>query len=760
MLTWNCALAAYDGRRVGDVLDELRGAGLTFIYSSQIVPAGLRVIDEPEAIGGLALAREILAAHGLGVRQAAPGVYAVISQPEAREQLPQRALAPAAREPELEEVVVQTSRYTFAAVDVVSQTFLTQEQVKNVPRLADETLRVLQRLPGTTTNGFSSIGSVRGGEPNETAIVLDGLRLYEPFHLKNFLSPVSLLDSRVIADIEFYSGGFPAVHGDRMSAIIDASTVRPTDPSYYEFGLNLFHASALAATQFAGGRGNALLSARRSNAGDLAHYAENDFGEPNYSDAFARVDYRLDDATHAALDMLISGDSIRATRSSGTQRARAEYRNIYAWGTLDREWSEHASSRLIVSYTDLLNERRGEVAEPGSRAGSVRDNRAFHIVGLRLENTLDVAAVTHRFGLEARRLWGKYDYASTLRIEPDFPFLGSAAVDSSRAVAPKPDGFESSAYWDARTSLDERWTLHGGMRIDTQTYDGSDDGEQWSPRLGVLYTASPRTRLRASWGRFFQSQGINELQVEDGVDRFHPAQYADHAILSVDHDFSAGFDLRAEVYRKDYRRVSPRFENLFDPLALFPEAEYDRVMIDANRSRAIGVELMLRMRQRGPWSGWLGYAWSRAEDRIGSQYVPRSRDQRYAATFGAVWARGPWTVTLANSYHSGWPTSPLEISYDTGTPQLVTDRRNRERFDFYNSFDFRVNRTFILPRGALDVFVEVSNGFDQQNQCCVEYDISQNAAGVPTYSRSVDSWLPLVPSAGILWRYGSDGRKP
>ena len=65
-----------------------------------------------------------------------------------------------------------------------------------MPRLADETLRAVQRLPGTATNGFSSLGSVRGGEPNETAIVLDGLRLYEPFHLKNFLSPVSLLDSR------------------------------------------------------------------------------------------------------------------------------------------------------------------------------------------------------------------------------------------------------------------------------------------------------------------------------------------------------------------------------------------------------------------------------------------------------------------------------------------------------------------------------------------------------------------------------------
>ena len=204
-----------------------------------------------------------------------------------------------------------------------------------MPRLADETLRAVQRLPGTTTNGFSSIGSVRGGEPNETAIVLDGLRLYEPFHLKNFLSPVSLLDSRLIDGIEFYSGGFPVVYGDRMSAIIDATTVRPADPRYFELGLNLFHASALAATQFADGRGHALVSARRSNLGDLAHLSENDFGEPQYSDGFARVDYTLQrrDAC-VARDARVERHDRRA---SNRRASRARARSI-ATSTRGRRW--------------------------------------------------------------------------------------------------------------------------------------------------------------------------------------------------------------------------------------------------------------------------------------------------------------------------------------------------------------------------------------------------------------------------------------
>ena len=739
------------GRRISDVLDELRSTGLTFIYNTQILPNDLRVETEPRAREGVELAREILAARGLSLSHVAPGVFAVVAgQPP--QPPPETAAETAAAT--VEEVVVQTSRYRLATAEVAQRTFLTQEQVKNMPRLADETLRAVQRLPGTTTNGFSSIGSVRGGEPNETAIVLDGLRLYEPFHLKNFLSPVSLLDSRIIDSIEFYSGGFPVDYGDRMSAIIDAATVRPAEPLYFELGLNLFHASGLAAGQFADGRGHALLSARRSNVGDLADLSENDFGKPEYSDGFGRVDYEFSDSTRGALEALVSSDFVDARQDSGQQNAHAKYRNIYAWATLDHDWQSGASSRLIASYTDLENRRQGTVDDPGVRTASVRDERLFHIIGLRLENSLATAMLEHRFGAEVRRLWGDYNYSSEVHAQPGFPFPGSPGFDTSHATAPSPEGYESSGYWDVHTQLGERWALQGGVRIDTQTYDGSDDGEQWSPRISVLYTLSPRTHLRASLGRFVQFQGINELQVEDGVDTFYGAQHAHHAIVGFDHSFDHGLDLRVEAFRKDYRHINPRFENIFDPLVLLPEAEFDRVRIAPESALATGVELMLQLRPHGSWSGWLSYSWSQVDDRVDGEDVPRSWDQRHAVNLGIVWAKGPWSATLTDSFHTGWPTTVLEVADSpSGTPQIVLSRRNRSRLGEYNSLDFRVTRTFALPRGALDVFVEVNNALDRENPCCVHYDVEENEDGSLLYTRDLDTWLPLIPSVGVLWRY-------
>jgi outer membrane receptor protein involved in Fe transport len=756
---WSCTLIATPavadlrGRRVSDVLDELRAQGLTFIYSTQVLPPTLLVETEPTATKGVALAQEILGTHGLALSQAAPHVFAVVTGTAPVARATAAPDADVTRRPPIEEVVVQTSRYTLAAAQVSSETFLTHEEIQNMPRLADETLRVVQRLPGTTTNGFSSLGAVRGGEPNETAIVLDGLRLYEPFHLKNFLSPVSLLDSRVIEGIEFYSGGFPAVYGDRMSAIIDATTVRPAVPRYFELGLNLFHVSGLASMQFADGRGDALLSARRSNIGDLAHYSENDFGEPHYSDAFGRVDYELSDSTRTALDVLVSTDSIIANKADKTQTARADYRNVYTWATLDHDWSPRASTRVIASFTDLSNERHGRVDEPEQRVGTVMDNRIFHVVGLRVDNRFETDAIDHRFGAEVRRLWGQYHYSSDVAVFPDFPFPGSPGSTTTRKLDPSPDGFESSAWWDGRATLSNRWTLQAGMRIDTQTYDGSDDGEQYSPRLSVLYALGPYTHLRASWGRFHQSQGIDELQVEDGVEHFYPAQHADHTIVSLEHSFQAGIDLRVEAYRKRYRRINPRFENVFDPLVLFPEAEFDRVMIAPESALAEGVEMLLRLRPHGPWSGWFSYSWSRAQDRIDGRDVLRSWDQTHAINIGAVWARGPWTATLASSYHTGWPSTELRLDTSGSVPTLDLSDRNRSRVAYYNSVDLRVTRTFLMPVGALDVFVEVNNATDRSNPCCVTYDAITEPDGSVRFEREVESWLPLVPSAGVLWRF-------
>ncbi|MFL6619492.1 MAG: TonB-dependent receptor plug domain-containing protein [Povalibacter sp.] len=746
------------GRRVSEVLDELRTHGVTFIYNSEIVTDELRVTVEPAAAEPVEIAREILQVHGLALSQVGPQIYAVVRAPSASSTpapAPGESAASGAKT-RVEEVVVETSRYALATDIEGLHAFLDQQQVAHLPRLGDETLQAVQRLPGVAVNGFSSVSPIRGGAPNETAILLDGLRLYEPFHLKSFLSPVSLLDSRIIAGLDVYFGGFPVNYGDRMSAIIDAHSIRPATDRYYELGLSLFHATALGYGTFDSGRGDVLLSARRSNLGELSQLAENEFGRPDYSDAFARLDYAFDESTHGSLNVLLSHDRVTAIRSSGNEEARYESSNAYVWGTLEHEWSDALKSRAIASFTSVVDERHGEVADPGRRSGEVIDDRGFDVVGLRIENEWNLGTTMHRFGAEVRRLWADYDYSADIQLNADYPFAGFPARETSRSVVLHPDGFEVAGYWDTKLELNKLWTLEGGLRVDTQTYDGSGDAEQWSPRLSILYNATPSTRLRASWGRFYQAQAINELQVEDGVDQFYPAQHANHTIFSIEHAFPSQLDVRLELYRKHYRTLNPRYENLLDPLVLLPEVQFDRVRIAPQTARTDGAELWLNWHPGGHLSGWMSYTWSQAQDQVDGKDVYRSWDQRHAASLGIAWINGPWAATLVDSYHTGWPTTQLTLVSPPPPvgPPVIIGTRNAGRYADFNSLDLRITRTFQMARGQLDVFVEGTNLASRANPCCTEYQLIENEQGNPELKTNTDSWLPLVPSIGVLWRYG------
>jgi hypothetical protein len=122
-------------------------------------------------------------------------------------------VALAATAPPLEELTVTASRYDLRNELQPSTSYFSQEQIENLAELGDDALRVAHRLPGIATNEFSSRSHVRGGAADEMAVVLDGMKLFEPFHLRDYQSVFSTIDQRIVAGIEVYSGGFARADG-------------------------------------------------------------------------------------------------------------------------------------------------------------------------------------------------------------------------------------------------------------------------------------------------------------------------------------------------------------------------------------------------------------------------------------------------------------------------------------------------------------------------------------------------------------------
>jgi hypothetical protein len=750
----HCALALaaapYLGRQLDEALREISSRGIELVYNSAIVPPSLKVTSEPAPGSDLEVLERLLAQHGLRADRVADGIYAVVRD-ESKRGAAKRLPVVAAETVPLEGVIVTASRYSLAADIPDFHTFLTQAQVEALPHLGDDSLKAIHRLPGAASNGLSGLAHMRGGEENETLIVFDGLPLHEPFHLRLMQSPISVLDQRVVDSLDVYAGGFTAEFGDRMSAIVDSRSVHPAADRYYELGLSLFHASALASQKSAGGRGQWLVSFRRSNLDVVADWLNSDLGEPKYMDGFARVDYSFSDATRGSFEALLSTDKASVSNTSGTEQVDADYRNTYLWASLEHDWSGHLRGRALLSFTDVSSERKGSVLEEGQRDGSVDDRRDYDVVGLKLDGSYDSGRWLHRFGAEVRTMRADYAYVGHILFQPDYPFPGSPQQAIDRSLAPRPSGEHYAAYATSRLRITDDLTAELGLRWDRQTYSGDSDNQP-APRLNLVWGLDDSTRLRASWGRFEQFQGIEELQVEDGVDEFQRAQRTDHAIVGLEHDLPAGFAIRAELYRKDYGQPRLRYENLFDPLSLAPELRWDRVAIAPDSSVAKGFELLLTRRSDQPWNGWLSYTWSRVEDREGGVETLRSWDQTSSVSGGITWATAGWQVTLAGTYHTGWPVTPVSL-VDTGAdPVVVVGPRNASRYADFASLDFRVSRDFALVRGTLNAYAEVTNALDRRNPCCTEFSY-ESEGGVTVLETETRHWLPLVPSIGVLWKF-------
>jgi len=739
--------ATFAGRAVRDVLADLQRDGLTLVYNDQLVPGSLRVMVEPAARAGLPLLNEILSPHGLTTRAVGPATYAIVAGAAPAKPAPPRP-RPAVG---LDEVVVTASQYTLAGTGPEVTTFLSQSELRSLPKLADEPLRAVHRLPGAASNGLSGLAHIRGGEENETRIVLDGMPLTEPFHLKNFFSPVSVLDGEIVGGLEVYAGGFPVDYGDSMSAVLDTSSVDPAGGAEYALGLSLFHLSGFAGDTFAGDRGRWVASARRSNLSQVLNFTENDLGEPRYVDAFLKAELDVSDRTTIAGHALLAEDRVELNDKDETEFARTEDRNVYLWTTVEHRWSDELAARALAGWTTVNKDREGTVEAPGE-SGEVRDLRDSHQGLLRLEVEQGDEDLRWRFGVDAAWLWAEYDYESRLTTADDYPFPGDAATDVQRALAPEPDGRATGAFIAARWRLTDALTGEVGLRWDDQTYDDVDGGTQLAPRLNLLYDLSEDTQVRASWGRFHQAQGINELQVEDGIDTFFPAERADHLILSVEHALSPGVSARLEAYYKHYEALKPRFENLFDPLVLLPELQTDRVEVAPTSGLVRGVELVLRDRVAEPWGWWLGYTWSIAEETIDGDHVPRSWDQRHAFSGGVTWTEGAWDVALAGTWHTGWPSTPATLGPGPD-PTVVIGPRNSTRYEDFRSVDLRVGYTFALADSELLAFLEVVNLFARKNPCCVEYTVVDDGNGGVDLQRDFDPWPRFVPNLGVLWRF-------
>lgn len=760
-----CSFAAADDlsrMSLQEAIASLEEQGLTVFYSSDLIKPWMIVREPPQAQEPAAILSEVLEPYGLAI-EAGPGGSLLIvratpvdSPPQRRDERPTETAPPVSKPPAptLQEIVVNASRYRLRRDGVSTVRSLAAADLSRMPDLGDDTLRAVARLPGAASGDFSARTNIRGGSSDEMLVRFDDLRLYDPFHLKDFQSVFSSIDPSVVSDVDVYTGGFPVVYGDRMSGVIDIEPLLPEDQWYRELSFSLFNAGAVLAGRTEDGDADWVVSARRGNLDLVLDIIDSSYGDPSYRDFYGRYSRRLGESLSVTFNALVFDDDIDLFDGDREERAQADYRDDYYWLRLDYAPSAALNGSMLLGRSEIESERRGSSEQDGISTGMLRDHRKLTIDSLQTDWAVSLTpAVMLEFGGELRRARGRYRFSEEVEFDLLFDVPGAwDTVERERELGVRPAGDHYGLYGNLRAELSDTWVLQTGLRWDKDTLS-SDQEDHVSPRLALMYRPDGRITLRASWGRFYQSQSIHELQIADGITDYSPAQRSDHWVLGLDYRLRRNTQLRLEAYRKTYSSLRPRFENLVNSFVLLPELKPDRIRIAPDEALARGAELSLSNIGYGGLDWWLSYSWARVEDTFADGTVRRSWDQTHTLDAGIAWRGERWEFSAVGKMHTGWPTTAIGLAETEPVPIAAAGPRNGERFGDYRSLDVRAARHFrFSDTNKLTVFLEVQNLLGRSNPCCLEYEF-EDEDEQPYIDKEVLDNLPTFPSLGFVWRF-------
>jgi hypothetical protein len=657
----------------------------------------------------------------------------------------------------IEGIVVTPGRFGVMQENAAAPQTMGREVIETMPGLGEDIYRMVHRLPGVAADDYSAKFAVRGGGHHELLVRLDGLTLFEPFHLKDLDGALSIVDVQAVGGVDLTTGGFTAEHGNRLTGVFDMRTLRdPAARTRTSAGISLTNARFMTVGGFDDNRGHWLVSARRGYLDVLLKMVDPESGFiPRYHDVLAKVGYELSPRHTLSVNVLTSGDAM--TISDDFFTAGSTYGNHYAW----LNWRAHPGSTLSVQTVasvgrlDWMRDVEGGAEGTEITALSLDDSRDFGFAGL-LQDWSWRVSDRHllKWGAGVRGSRASYEYERSQEgvVDGGMPNPGTG-ID--RTVVAH-SAVESGVYATHRFRIAEPLTSEVGVRYDR--YSQSREGV-FSPRVNLAFALNRSTTLRAAWGLYHQPQELYQLHVQDGDASFYRAERAEHRVMGLDHVLAGGVSLRAEGYQRVLSRMRPRYDNLFNVNSGIEEAAPDRIRLEPTSGEARGIELLASSDPRNRLRWTASYSYASIEDVIDGRRVPRGLDQRHSALVELGYRPTPrWSLSSSWQMRSGRPYTSSSIVTTTlpdGTQEhrYVFGELYGKRLAAYHRLDLRATRRFDVGRNQIAVFVDVFNLYDRENPRGWSSSLENDGNGTVRLEEGPVMNLPRLPSLGVSWEF-------
>lgn len=665
---------------------------------------------------------------------------------------------------EMAEIVVEgrRSRAVFEEEAGATVQELAGRDVKRLPGLAEaDVLRAIEVLPGVvSTSDFSAAFNVRGGAADQNLILLDGIPVYNPFHLGGIFS---VFNADMVRRAELLAGGFPARYGGRVSSVLTVEA----DPgvgetSTFRGGVSLLAARVAATSRLP----DAVLSPLGLERGNVRVAARRSYFDQVLKPVFD-FPYHLTDLQLAAEAWTGEQGRVTVTGYTGAD-------------VLDlRGGSEDFPLQLRIDWgNDVVGARwRSRLGGAGHldvRLGYTQF--ATSIVFPDFEDTEFRSGIRHGLGavdveVPVGRGFGLGVGGELSRIS----YENLAATGGTVFNQARDEGWQGSTYVQGELAT-RRWLVQLGGRLDGWDPASTDAMVTVSPRLAVKrFLAGSDAALKLAAGRY--TQFLHSLRDEEfpiGIDVWvtagdrAPRVVSDQAQVGLEWFLPGGWFASVESYYRTFDGVITT--NFADD----PNTPDDDLL--AGSGRSYGADVMLRRSaDDDAWSGWATVSWLKAErsfpDRTSSQVpapvvtYPPIYDRRVDLELVLRRSFGPLEAGLRWNFGTGLPyTRPRGVytvyDYQPGLGGLaptvgdeeddgsvaaavVLGPRNGSRYAPYHRLDVSFRRTYDTSWGSFTPYLDILNVYNRKNVLFYFFQYDATPA-----VRSGVSMLPFVPTLG------------
>ena len=428
----------------------------------------------------------------------------------------------------------------------------------------------------SSTNELSSQYNVRGGNFDENLIYVNGIEIYKPFLVGSGQQEgLSVINSRLVSNIDFSAGGFSAEYGDKLSSVLDITYKKPTITAS-SLALSLLGAEAHTEGMAFKGSMSYLIGARYKNTQYLLGKMDTkgDY-KPNFTDVQGLITYNISSRFEITALGYYSRNSylmVPTTRDTDFGNLQASYRlRVYFDGqelsryttglgavSLNFSPNEDLNLKLIGSTYSAVESETYDIqgqywiglleTNPGSEEqGNVIANQGVgtyieharnsfysRVFNLDHKGAYKYSNNTLKWGLRYQHQlfddimneWDMVDSAGYTMphvvdsiLNPNNPMqtpleLKNVAKGHNELQINNLDGYLQNS-WQFENEKGNIWVLTAGLRANYWGYNGK---VYVSPRAGVAFQPyqHPNMTFRLSGGVYMQTPFYREIRMFDG----------------------------------------------------------------------------------------------------------------------------------------------------------------------------------------------------------------------------------------------------